>query len=82
MHEGIYDNTDYLQIECFKFYFFPLIHKELDYIKDYWNNHSIRRSVQLDIESRLASRPDVLYFVRDSSSEVNTFSNATMRISL
>ena len=32
--EGIYDNTDYLQIECFKFCFFPLIPKELDDIKD------------------------------------------------
>ena len=34
MHEGIYDNNDYLQIECFKFCFFPLIQKELDDIKD------------------------------------------------
>ena len=34
VHEGIYDNTDYLQIECFKFCFFALIHKELDDIKD------------------------------------------------
>ena len=34
VHQGIYDNTDYLQIECFKFFFFPLIQKELDDIKD------------------------------------------------
>ena len=34
MHEGIYDNNDYLQIECFQFCFFPLIQKELDGIKD------------------------------------------------
>ena len=31
----IYDNNDYLQIECFKFCFFPLIQNELDDIKDY-----------------------------------------------
>ena len=41
VHEGIDDNTNYLQIECFKFCFFPLILKELDDIKGYWNNHHI-----------------------------------------
>ena len=51
----IYDNNDYLQIECFQFCFFPLIQKELDVLKV--------------SESRLASRPDVLYLVRDSSSD-------------
>ena len=66
---GIYDNTDYLPIECFKFCFFPLIKKELDDLKDYWNNHPISRSVSSDRESGPAGRPDVLYFVSDSSSE-------------
>ena len=37
----IYDSNDYWQIECFKFCFFPLIQKEFDDIKDYWNNHPI-----------------------------------------
>ena len=69
MHEGIYDNTDSLQLECFKFCFFPLIQKELDLIKYYWNNHPICLSLQSDRESKPAGRPDVLYFVRDSSSE-------------
>ena len=69
MLEGIYDNTDYLPIECFKFFFFPLIQKESDDIKGYWNNHPIRRSVQSDRESKPAGWPDVFYFVRDSSSE-------------
>ena len=69
VHEGIYDNTDHLQFECFKICFFPLIQKELDDIKDYWINHPIHRSVQSGRESRPACRPDVLYFVRDSSSE-------------
>ena len=41
----------------------------MDDIKDYWNNYSIRQSVQTDRESRPAGRPDVLYFVSDSSSE-------------
>ena len=69
VHEGIYDNTDSLQVECFKFCFFPLIQKELDDIEDYWNNHPIRPSLQSDRESRPAGRSDVLYFVRDSSSD-------------
>ena len=68
VHEGIYDNTNYLQIECFKFCFSPLIQKELDDIKDYWN-HPICRLVLSDRESRPAGWPDVLYFVRYSSSE-------------
>ena len=69
MHEGLYDNTDYLPLECFKFCFFPLIQKGSGDIKGYWNNHPIRRSVQSDRESKPAGWPDVLYFVRDSSSE-------------
>ena len=69
VHEGIYDNTDSLQVECFKFCFFPLIQKELDDIKDYWNNNPIRPSLQSNRESRPAGRPDGLYFVRDNSSD-------------
>ena len=69
VHEGLYDNTDYLQIECFKFRLFPLIQKELDGVKNYRNNHPIRQSAQLDRELRPEGRPDVLYVFRDSSSE-------------
>ena len=72
VHKEVYDNADYLQIECFKFCFFPLIQKELDDIKDHWNNHPIRQSVQSDKESRKsrpAGRPDIFYFVMDNSSE-------------
>ena len=38
-------------------------------IKDYWNNHPIRRSVQSDRESRPAGRPNALYFLRENYSE-------------
>ena len=69
VYEGIYDNTNYLQIECSKFCFFPLIQKELGDIKDYWLNHPTHRSVQSERKSRPASRPDVFYLIRDSSSE-------------
>ena len=45
VHNSIYNNTDFLQIECFKFAFFPVIQKVLENIKDNWNsflfeNHS------------------------------------------
>ena len=30
---GVYNNTDFLQVECFKFAFFPVIQKELEISK-------------------------------------------------
>ena len=48
---------------------FPFNPEGMDNIKDYWNNYPIRRSVKSDRESRAAGQPDVLYIVRDSSSE-------------
>ena len=41
VHGGVYDNSDSLQVECFKFCYFSLIQKELIDIKDCWNNHPI-----------------------------------------
>ena len=41
----------------------------MDDIKDYWNDHPTRPSLQSNRESRPAGRPDVLYFVMDSSSD-------------
>ena len=69
VHGGIYDNSDSLQVECFKFCYFSLIQKELIDIKDCWNNHPIRQWVQLDMEARPTGRPDFFYFVQDISSE-------------
>ena len=69
VHNGVYNNTDVLQVECFKFAFFPVIQKELENIKDNWNSHRIRKSLQSSNEGRPAGRPDILYFVGESSSE-------------
>ena len=33
VHSGIYNSTESLQVECFKFVFFPVIQKELKDIK-------------------------------------------------
>ena len=46
MHKRIYENTDYLQIECFEFFFLSLNQKELHDIKDYWNNHPSNYSAE------------------------------------
>ena len=69
VHSGAYNNTDFLPVECFKFAFFPVIQKELENIKDNWNSHRIRKSLQSSNEGRPAGRPDILYFVGESSSE-------------
>ena len=46
-----------------------MIQKELENIKDNWNSHRIRKSLQSSNEGRPAGRPDILYFVEESSSE-------------
>ena len=35
VHNGIYNITEFLQVECLKFVFFPVIQKELKDIKDH-----------------------------------------------
>ena len=47
----IYDTTDSLQVECFKFCSFRSMQKELDNIKDYLDNHLIRQSMESNKES-------------------------------
>ena len=66
---GVYNNTDFLQVECFKFSFFPVIQKKLENIKDNWNSHCIRKSLQSSNESRPDGRLDILYFIGESFSE-------------
>ena len=69
IHNGIYNNTEFLQVERFKFVFFPLIQKELKDIKGNQNSHRIRRSLQSTNEGRPAGRMDIHYFVKENSSE-------------
>ena len=47
MFYGVYDNTDSLQLEFFKFCFFSFIQKKVDDIKDY-HNYPISQSAQSD----------------------------------
>ena len=53
----------------FQICFFPVIQKELENIKNNWNSHRIRKSLQSSNEGRPAGRPDILYFIGESSSE-------------
>ena len=46
-----------------------MIQKELENIKDNWNSHRIRKSLESSNEGKPAGRPDILYFVGESSSE-------------
>ena len=46
-----------------------MIQKELQNIKDNWNSHHIRKSLQSSNEGRPAGRSDILYFVGESYSE-------------
>ena len=46
-----------------------MIQKELENVKDNWNSHRIQKSLQSSNDDRAARRPDILYFVGESSSE-------------
>ena len=61
--KGLVLDGDFLQVECFKFAFFPVMQKELENIKDNWNSHRIRESLQSSNEGRPAGRPEILYFL-------------------
>ena len=73
VQEGLCDNTDYLQIKCFKFCLFPLIQKELDDIKDYWNNHPIRD--QYSQTGNQDQQVGQMFFILLGTVPVNTYIN-------
>ena len=64
VHNSIYNNTEFLQEEFFKFALFPVIQKVL---KD--NTHRIRKSLQNINEGRPAGPLDIHYFIKESSIE-------------
>ena len=70
---GIIDNTDYLHIKCFKFCFFPLIQKELDDVKDYWNNHPI--CDQYSQTGNQDQQVGQMFFILLGTVPVNTYIN-------
>ena len=57
---GVHNNTDFLQAQCFTFAFSPVIQEELENIKDNWNSHRIRKSLQPFNEGRPAGPQNIL----------------------
>ena len=68
VHKSIYNNTKFLQVECFKFALFPVIQKELKDIKGDQNSNRIRKLLQSTNEGRPDCRPDIHYFIKENSS--------------
>ena len=61
----------------FQICFFPCDSKN---IKDNWNSHRIRKSLQSSNEVRPVGRPNILYFVGESSSEYLLEFNHDLRL--
>ena len=57
MDIGVYNPANLDQLYLARFIFAPLIQEELLDMKDYWNNHYIRRSRY----ETIAGRPNILY---------------------
>ena len=76
MLDRIYDNTNSLQVEFFKFYPFLFIQQKLNDIKSFWNNHSIYQSVQSD--RNLYQQGNQMFFISLRETPINTFSNVLL----
>lgn len=58
--QGIYDDSNEINVECLKFCYSNLIQKELHKVATLWNLHNIRPSNSPESPS---GRPDTMYFV-------------------
>ena len=56
--QGLFNDDDYIHMQCLKFCFMPLLRVELNRVAQHWNLHKIRASGN---EDSPAGRPDVLY---------------------
>ena len=41
---GVYDDSDLIHVEALRFCFYASLQEDLDDMKEYWNNHKIRKS--------------------------------------
>lgn len=76
MVDRIYDNTNSLQVEFFKFYPFPFIQQKLNDINIFWNNHSICQSAQSD--RNLHQQVNQMFFISLRETPINTYSNVLL----
>lgn len=58
--EGIFDNSDPVQVEAMRFCFSHLIQEDLDKSAREWNQHRIRHQRNMECPSGI---PDMMYFV-------------------
>ncbi|KAJ8042513.1 hypothetical protein HOLleu_13582 [Holothuria leucospilota] len=58
--EGIFDNSDPVQVEGMRFCFSHLLQEDLDKAAKEWNQHRIRRQRNMDCPAGI---PDMMYFV-------------------
>ena len=61
---GLYLEDDFIEVECLKFCFMPVIREELHKFAIQWNLHKIRPSRN---EESPSGRPDLLYHVPDAA---------------
>jgi len=50
---------DYLTKECLKFYFLPILRKELQLVVELWNTHNTQRQTRYEVEG---GKPDIIFF--------------------
>ena len=60
---GLLNDDNYIQMQCLKFCFMPVLRAELQRVAQHWNLHKIRPSKN---EDSPAGRPDVLYFIPEA----------------
>lgn len=58
--EGLYDDTNFMHIQCMRYCFMPVLREELYTVMKLWNTHRIRPSSNRESPP---GRPDVLYSV-------------------
>lgn len=61
--QGIFDNSNPIQVECLRFCFVTLIQKDLDSIVIQWNQHRIRQQRQHECPS---GKPDLMYYIPEA----------------
>ena len=59
---GSYNPSNSYQLACVRYCFVPILQKDLDEVKEYWNSHLIRKSGF----GCISGRPDVLYFLPET----------------
>ena len=66
-----FDSTDNFQAEALWFAFSGLLQEELEFVKEHWNTHKIRKNRY----GTVSGRPDALYYLPESFGETSDLLN-------